>query len=90
MGRYEVHRTDGNAAALYDFMEAHGATVIKAGPLDAIVIYAGRMVLVDPKGSEKTPIQPKQAKLLREWPDLCFLLYSDDDCAALLKRMRHE
>jgi hypothetical protein len=89
MGYWHTSRTDGNAQARYACLEAHGAVVIKLGrPMDAAIVYAGRMCLVDPKGSVKTPIRPQQAKLVRLFPDLCFLLFDDDDCLALLQYAR--
>jgi hypothetical protein len=87
MARY--HRTDAGCEAIYDALEAQGATVERIGrPMDALILYRGRMVLVDVKGSKRTPIQPKQQQLLRCFPDLCFLLYDPTDAEALLARLR--
>ena len=89
MGRYHTSRADGNAQRIYDVFEAHGATVKKIGtPMDALVFYGDRLVLVDPKGSHRTPIQPRQAELVRLFPDRCFLLYDETDAVEVLRRMR--
>ena len=89
MGRWHSSRTDVTAKPFADYFEAHGATVLHLGrPMDWLVIYQGQMRLVDPKGSAKTPVTPTQQKLLREFPDLAFLVFDEADCAAVLETMR--
>lgn len=89
MGRWHTSRTDGNALMLYDALRKGGAAVFHIGrPMDAIVIYRGRMAMIDPKGRTRTEISKQQADLVRLFPDLCFLLYDEEDCAALLREMR--
>ena len=89
MGRYHTSRADGNAQRLYDVFEAHGFTVLKIGyPMDALILNGRRMALVDPKGSARTPVRPRQAALVKQFPDLCFLLYDETDAVEVLRRMR--
>jgi hypothetical protein len=87
MARY--HRTDAGCEAIYDALEARGATVLRLnGAMDAAVLLGQRMALVDAKGSARTPVTKTQQQLLRCFPDLCFLLYDPTDAQELLARLR--
>jgi len=68
MGKYAVHRSDGNATELYDAARKMGMGVeIIHRPVDAIVGKFGFTVAVE----VKTPtgkLEPEQSDFLRDWP----------------------
>ncbi len=88
MGKYQTHRADENAQALYDYLTAHGAAVERIGrPLDALVEYRGEMVLVDVKGP-KGRFTPAQQRFTARWRGRWAILRTEADCVELLRVLR--
>ena len=67
MGRYQVHRSDANAAAIRAGLEAHGADVEPIGrPLDWLVGFRGRTFVLECK-TARGQIRPSQENFLLRW-----------------------
>lgn len=88
MGKFQVHRSDGNASELYDYLRSHGASVEMIGrPLDALVGYQGVTAVVEVK-MPKGKLRPGQVDFLTAWRGLAVVLRSEADCDDLLREMR--
>ncbi len=67
MARYEVHRTDSNAHALYDYARSLGLSVeVINRPIDAMVGAFGRMVAVEVK-RPKGKLRESQVAFQQRW-----------------------
>ena len=67
MAKYAYHRTDSNAAELYDYARSLGLSVEVIGrPVDIIVGAFGRMVAVEVK-RPKGKLRPSQVAFQHRW-----------------------
>lgn len=85
-------RTDGNHAAVVKALRAHGATVVYIqSPLDLLVGYYGRTVLMEVKDGAKPPskckLTPKEQEFIETWPGGAFVVYSPEDAVSALESL---
>ena len=88
MGKYHVHRTDGNADHLRAYLEAHGAQVdVIDRPVDWAVGFRGATALVEVK-RPRGRLRASQEAFLDGYRGLCAILRTEADCDALLRMLR--
>lgn len=70
MGRYQVHRSDGNAKAIADGLRERGVAVAHIGrPCDLLCGFRRQNFLLEVKRpGAKRKDQPKQDEFLATWP----------------------
>lgn len=88
MARWQTHRSDGNAARLRAFLEAHGAQVdVIDTPVDWAIGYRGVSALAEVK-TARGILRPNQKAFLDGYKGLSAILRTEADCEALLAQMR--
>lgn len=83
MAKYAYHRVDANAEAIWQAMEAAGASVYRGGPLDGIVGIRGDNLLVEVKTAKGT-LRPSQKSFLARWKGQAFVIRTVEDGLKLL------
>lgn len=87
MARYEVHRTDGNAKELIDYMRKRGASVEQIDrPVDVIIGFRGVSAIAEIK-TPRGKLRTSQRLFLDGWRGLSRVLRCVDDCGDLLDEM---
>ena len=66
MGKYTVHRKDGNHDAIREGLEAVGASVIADGPGDLLAGYRGATYILEVK-TAKGRVRPSQERFKAGW-----------------------
>ena len=88
MGKFQVHRSDGNASQLSDYLRGHGASVEPLGrPLDVLIGYQRVTVIAEfkmPNGK----LRPGQVAFLNTFRGMAAVLRCEADCDLLLGEMR--
>ena len=90
MARYQVHRSDGNAAVIIDAMRKAGACVEPLGrPVDVLVTVKALVAIAEIKTAKgKTRKGQAQASFLKRWKGPCPLLRTPEDGLALIHELR--
>lgn len=87
MGKYQVHRSDGNAARIIATLEAYGAQWTALGrPLDGVVGYQGLSVLCEIK-TARGKLRASQRAFLEGYRGWAVVLRTEDEAVELLKAM---
>lgn len=83
--RRQIHRTDGNQAAIVKFARAVGATVDIIGePVDLLVGWKGRNLLWEVKPDKKAKLRDSQTEFFATWRGAVERINSVDDAARSL------
>jgi hypothetical protein len=86
MGKFQVHQIDGNQREIFDYLQAHGFTVISIGrPLDALAGKDGKNYLIEIK-RPKAKLRPSQEKFLASWRGHAAVIRDLSDAKALIDR----
>jgi hypothetical protein len=88
MARYEVHRSDGNAKAIYDAMRKAGASVeIIDRPCDAIIGVQGLSAEIEVK-TARGQLRPSQKAFKASWRGYFVVVRSVEDGLAVVEDLR--
>lgn len=86
MGKYAVHRSDGNTAPIVDAWRKAGATVELIGrPVDVLIGYHGRNFLAEIK-TPRGKLRASQTAFLERWRGQVTIIRSVDEALDLLRR----
>ena len=85
-------RRDANERSIIEAFEVLGATVSQECPLDLIVAWPGRTILVEVKDGSKVPSQQKlteaEARFIAGWKGECYVVRSELQAEAAVYGIR--
>ena len=83
MANYVVHRVDANAEAIWQAMEAAGASVYRGGPLDGIIGHRGDNLLIEIK-TARGKLRTSQKAFLARWKGQAYVIRTVEEGLKLL------